>query len=927
MVVATATLALQRQLVERDLPRTVDALHPLLRRRPQYAMLKGRSNYLCLHRLHEGMPQDEEEGLFDQFEAATPTSKLGQDLLRLRDWTDGTETGDRDDLTPGVSDRAWAQVSVSSRECLGAQKCAYGAECFAEMARERAKLAEVVVTNHALLAIDAIEGAPVLPQHEVLIVDEAHELVSRVTGVATGELTPGQVNRAVRRAAKLANEKAADQLQTAAEGFERLMELALPGRLEEIPEDLGYALMALRDACRTVISAIGATRDKSVQDEDAVRKQALASVESVHDVAERITNGSEWDVVWYERHDRFGASLRVAPMSVSGLLREKLFADRSVTLTSATLKLGGDFNGVGASLGLAPEGTAGEDLPQWKGVDVGSPFDYPKQGILYVAKHLARPARDGDRADMLDELTELIQAAGGRTLGLFSSMRGAQLAAEELRSRIPEYPILLQGEETLGELIKNFAADPKTCLFGTLSLWQGVDVPGASCQLVVMDKIPFPRPDDPLMSARQKAVEDAGGNGFMAVAATHAALLMAQEPAVSSVRRATGVWSPSSTSGWPRLATAAISRRHCPTSGTPRTVTRPGGRWRRSTRRRSRKKPNRQRRRPNRRRKQPNRRDPEGVGPAPPGRPTDARSRTAQDPGTGAGVPGSGQGARPMVPARRGRHTRRSTATTLPRIVASSPGIGSYAELCGRSQTWPSSRLKRLTVASPSSMAATMSPFSATGWRRTVTQSPSQIAASIIESPTTFRTNSSPSPTSWRGRGKTSSTDSSARIGPPAAIRPTNGTYDAAGLPAVSVGCTDEDWSEPRTSYARGRCGSRRRKPLRSSAISWCATEDVLDRPTAWPISRIDGGYPRRCTESLMTSITRRCRSVSPELSARIPGGRPGRERLCPSGFAASFIACTGSSRPWERSWAVMVALSAVVVTSAPLDGLPAGQR
>ncbi|MER5492423.1 ATP-dependent DNA helicase [Streptomyces sp. NPDC002490] len=531
VVVATATLALQRQLVERDLPRTVDALHPLLRRRPEFAMLKGRSNYLCLHRLHEGMPQDEEEGLFDQFEAAAPSSKLGQDLLRLRDWSDETETGDRDGLTPGVSDRAWAQVSVSSRECLGATRCAYGAECFAELARERAKLADVVVTNHALLAIDAIEGAPVLPPHEVLIVDEAHELVSRVTGAATGELTSGQVTRAVRRAAKLVDEKVADQLQTAAEGFERVMELALPGRLEEVPEDLGYALMALRDAARNVIVALGATRDKSLVDEDAVRKQAQASVETVHAVAERIAQGSEYDVVWYERHDRFGASLRVAPLSVSGLLREKLFVERSVILTSATLKLGGDFNGVGASLGLAPEGTAAagdEEQPVWKGVDVGSPFDYPRQGILYVAKHLNRPARDGDRLDMLDELTELIQAAGGRTLGLFSSMRAAQNAAEELRSRLPEFPILLQGEETLGELIKNFAADPETCLFGTLSLWQGVDVPGPSCQLVVMDKIPFPRPDDPLMSARQKAVEEAGGNGFMAVAATHAALLMAQ---------------------------------------------------------------------------------------------------------------------------------------------------------------------------------------------------------------------------------------------------------------------------------------------------------------------------------------------------------------------------------------------------------------
>jgi ATP-dependent DNA helicase DinG len=537
VVVATATLALQRQLVERDLPRTVDALHPLLRRRPEFAMLKGRSNYLCLHRLHEGMPDDAEDGLFDQFEAVKPTSRLGKDLLRMRDWADETETGDRDDLTPGVSDRAWGQVSVSSRECLGAQRCAYGQDCFAEAARERAKLADVVVTNHALLAIDAIEGAPVLPPHEVLIVDEAHELVSRVTGVATGELGPGQVDRAVKRVTKLVDEKAADALLTASESFEKLMELALPGRLETIPEDLSFCLMALRDAARHVISVLGSTRDKSVQDEDAVRKQALAAVESVHGVAERIVTGSEYDVVWCERHDRYGASLRVAPLSVSGLLREKLFTDRSVVLTSATLRIGGDFNGVGASLGLAPEGVQGDDLPVWRGVDVGSPFDYPKQGILYVARHLNPPGRDAARADMLDELAELVAAAGGRTLGLFSSMRGAQAAAEELRGRL-DMPILLQGEETLGELIKNFAADPATCLFGTLSLWQGVDVPGPSCQLVVMDRVPFPRPDDPLMSARQKAVEEAGGNGFMSVAATHAALLMAQ--GAGRLIRATG---------------------------------------------------------------------------------------------------------------------------------------------------------------------------------------------------------------------------------------------------------------------------------------------------------------------------------------------------------------------------------------------------
>ncbi|WP_078880418.1 MULTISPECIES: ATP-dependent DNA helicase [Kitasatospora] len=549
VVVATATLALQRQLVERDLPRTVEALHPVLRRRPLFAMLKGRSNYLCLHRANEGTPGDEGEGLFDPVEAlGGPAGKLGKEVLRLREWADETETGDRDDMTPGVSDRAWAQLAVTSKECLGATRCAYGQECFAEKARERAKLADVVVTNHAMLAIDAIEGAPVLPEHGLLIIDEAHELVNRVTGAATAELTVGAVNRTVKRAARLANEKAVDALQAAAENYHGLMETAQPGRVEELPEYLAYAVTAIRDASRQVITSLGETRDKGLSDEDAVRKQAMAAAESLHETADRLLQDSEYDVVWIERSDRYGlgtASLRVAPLSVSGLLREGLYKERAVVLTSATLKLGGDFTGVAASVGLPSdarlpdvrtpgdnpeavgEGMGDEPVPHWRGIDVGSPFKYSKQGILYVARHLADPGRDPERPDMLDELADLIGAAGGRTLGLFSSMRGAQTAAEAMRERLDQR-ILLQGEDTLGELIREFASDATTCLFGTLSLWQGVDVPGSACQLVVMDRIPFPRPDDPLMSARQKDVEQRGGNGFMAVAATHAALLMAQ---------------------------------------------------------------------------------------------------------------------------------------------------------------------------------------------------------------------------------------------------------------------------------------------------------------------------------------------------------------------------------------------------------------
>ena len=214
--------------------------------------------------------------------------------------------------------------------------------------------------------------------------------------------------------------------------------------------------------------------------------------------------------------------VKVAPLSVNGLLREALFGERSVVLTSATLELGGSFEPVARQVGLT-----GDDAPEWTGLDVGSPFDYPRQAILYVARRLPPPGRDGASPAAMDELAALVEAAGGRTLGLFSSMRAAEAAAAEMRERL-EVPVLCQGEERTAALVAAFAADEATCLFGTLSLWQGVDVPGDACRLVVIDRIPFPRPDDPLMSARAQAVADAGGNGFMTVSAAHAALRLAQ---------------------------------------------------------------------------------------------------------------------------------------------------------------------------------------------------------------------------------------------------------------------------------------------------------------------------------------------------------------------------------------------------------------
>ncbi|WP_246497180.1 ATP-dependent DNA helicase [Sphaerisporangium rubeum] len=591
VVVSTATIALQRQLVDRDLPRLAQSLADHLPHEPQFAILKGRRNYLCRHKATAGWADDEEEGLFDPRDI----SLTGRMVQRIQEWAEETETGDRDELVPGVNEQAWRQFSVSARECLGAQRCPSGAECFAELARERAGQVDVVVTNHALLAIDAMEDFAVLPDHDVVVVDEAHELVDRVTSVVTDELSDVSVSTAVRRVGRLIEQAVADRLQEAGEDLKALLAVAPSGRLDTLPGVLGVTLGVIRDAAFTCITALGSRgADRDDPERAGLRKAAFTALDEIHDTAVRILDAfggdSEIDraeVVWLEAAtDRRPATLRVAPLTVAGMLRAKLFADRTVILTSATLALGGAFDAMARQWGLGPStpdgpapettapdettrtpgsdgtaettgsgtsvgttgsgtsvGTAGSgratettgsgkaaDAPQhkgWTGLDVGSPFDHARSGILYLARHLPQPGRDGLPQAYLDEMAELIEAAGGRTLGLFSSMRAAKAATEALRDRIG-VPLLCQGDDSTSQLVQRFADDPATCLFGTLSLWQGVDVPGPSLSLVIIDRIPFPRPDDPLASARQRHVAAKGGNGFMSVAATHAALLLAQ---------------------------------------------------------------------------------------------------------------------------------------------------------------------------------------------------------------------------------------------------------------------------------------------------------------------------------------------------------------------------------------------------------------
>ena len=580
VVVATATIALQRQLIDRDLPRLAAVLESLLGRPPTFAILKGRGNYVCRYRLHGGAPEDPGDTLFETAAA----SAVGKQVQRLHEWAASTETGDRDELVPGVEDRAWRQVAISAKECIGAARCPNGAECFAERAREQAGLVDIVVTNHALLAIDALEDFIVLPDHDVVVIDEAHDLVNRVTTAASRELSAPGAEAAVRRTGRVLSGGSSpragvaavpgavgdvlDRLHEAAEGLARVLPDIVPGRMDRLAEPVAASLSTLRAAAISGAAQVRSLAKEASDDAErlAAARAALAALSDIAETAERILGAfgddiaARPDVVWMDRpavdERQRPPTLRVAPLDVGGLLAERVFRRRTVVLTSATLAVGGSFEPLARQWGLPPEGRddaapageeaageAGEDAAgekssaddaaaeehqlAWSGRDVGSPFDHPRSGILYVARHLPPPGRDGLPPAYLTELRELIAAAGGRTLGLFSSMRAARQATEELRGVI-EQPLLCQGDDATAQLVRQFAEDEATCLFGTLSLWQGVDVPGAALQLVVIDRIPFPRPDDPLASARQRAVAARGGNGFMTVAAAHAGLLLAQ---------------------------------------------------------------------------------------------------------------------------------------------------------------------------------------------------------------------------------------------------------------------------------------------------------------------------------------------------------------------------------------------------------------
>ena len=543
LLVATATLALQRQLVERDLPAVVPALEKVLGREITYAIYKGVGNYVCLQKMNSEEPDPDGEIMLG-------ISSLEKDAQRLHDWARKPGvSGDRDDA-PEVDRRVWAANSVSGRECVGADKCAFGVQCFSAKAKAKAQLADVVVTNHTLLAIEIVDSHPILPERDAVVLDEAHEFMDRATQAVTEELTSARVLRASAMARKFMPGKLADNFHKAANDFHESMvdygesirgDFNSQGRLKEIPQSLESPIRKIRESAQAITQFLSA--DDEIIDTDilAERARVKGAVSEISTTAAILLKLSDGFVLWYE--PTF-STLYLAPLSVSEVLRENLLTKTPVIATSATLTIGKSFNALAKSIGFlvgddlerdvaqVDNGSSGDvDPAKVQMLDVGSPFDFANQGVLYLPKHLPEPGREGPSIQALTELGELIDAAGGRTLALFSSWRGVEAADAHLRKVLAELPIKIFTQrrgDSVGPLVERFAKDETSILLGTMSLWQGVDVPGNSCILVAIDRIPFPRPDEPVMSARAAAVDAVGGSGFMQVSLPRAALLLAQ---------------------------------------------------------------------------------------------------------------------------------------------------------------------------------------------------------------------------------------------------------------------------------------------------------------------------------------------------------------------------------------------------------------
>lgn len=502
VVVATATKALQDQLAGKDLPFLTEHL-------PQpfdWAVLKGRSNYLCLQRLRELDTPTDGQLEIDEF---APTTKV--EIKRLATWAANSPTGDLAELDWAPTDAATRAVTVSGDECPGRTRCPMGEVCFAEQARARAAAADVIVVNLHLYGLHVASGGTLLPEHDVVIVDEAHQLEDVMSDTVGLQIGPGRFTTVAGALRRILDDP---KVLAAVSDSAGAVRDALTGHVgERLPDPLPSPIQAaLIDGRLRLDGALSALRSISTDVEDAKQRtlRATTLTSRLIEHIDKAIAGRDDDVAFVSgspEHPR----LEVAPLDVGPTLEEGVWSKRTAVLASATIP-----SSLAARVGMKPDAV---DV-----LDVGSPFDYEHHGLLYCPVDLPDPRSPQREAKAHDEIAALITAAGGRTLALFTSWKAMDAAAAAVRDRV-SVPIITQRDLPKNALVKAFSADEATCLFATAGFFQGVDIPGRTLSLVIIDKIPFPRPDDPLLSARRELL---GSRAFAEIDVPRASMLLAQ---------------------------------------------------------------------------------------------------------------------------------------------------------------------------------------------------------------------------------------------------------------------------------------------------------------------------------------------------------------------------------------------------------------
>ncbi len=506
VVVATATKALQQQLLSNDVPAAAAALG----RDVDCALLKGRENYLCRRSLHGlELLGPGGAGLF-------ATEEDAEQYAALRSWIDATETGDRAELPFEPSSSLWTELAVGGERCVG-RRCAVRGSCFSEAARERAASAELVITNHALYLADVAlrlrrgaAEAGVLPEHDAVVFDEAHRLEDAACQWFGGRTSLSGLRRLCRDVERWAREREEQSPARLLDEVEQIgrevVEAVAPhrGRRRLRPADVEPVLDA-GSALGACLLSLAERLEGAGEEADALARRTRAAERDLWACLEL----EEGVVSWSEP-----GALAFAPVDVGGALRGALW-ESGVTaiLVSATLE--------------APFLRRRLGLDKARETQLPSPFRFDEQALVYVPQRMPEPRASGYADRLGEEVVELCTLSGGRALVLTSSYRALAQLADRLDAELA-FPVLRQGAAPRERLLERFRHEVDSVLVATQTFWQGVDVPGESLSLLVIDKLPFAPPDDPLVQARCEAIEAGGGDWFAEEAVPRAILQLRQ---------------------------------------------------------------------------------------------------------------------------------------------------------------------------------------------------------------------------------------------------------------------------------------------------------------------------------------------------------------------------------------------------------------